>query len=132
MKNLNELLDLELNYKHGNISLKKFGKVNVKINYNEFGNINTSIPGKESNYQSVDKSWKNKYNDVDIGPFMDYYFDLNEGIKIKNIYVKETFTRKAEVGFCLEKTENEQGQRETITKQNVQIISKKRLTKLLK
>ena len=139
MTNIKDLLEAELDYKTGTIKVKDLGKVNVIIERRELGNINLSMPGKESNYQANGRTWIDKRKRVDIESVLNglYSKDIDidkDGLilkvnqsDIKDLYTKRTLTGKVEIGFSFKDKHYEPGQRETTTDHKVRMISNKRL-----
>ena len=139
MTNIKDLLEAELDYKTGTIKVKDLGKVNVIIERRELGDINLSMPGKESNYKAVGRTWIDKRKRVDIESVLNglYSKDIDidkDGLilkvnqsDIKDLYIKKTLTGKIHIGFSFKNEHYEPGQRETTTDQKVRIISNKRL-----
>jgi hypothetical protein len=139
MTNIKDLLEAELDYKTGTIKVKDLGKVNVIIERRELGDINLSMPGKESNYKAVGRTWIDKRKRVDIESVLNglYSKDIDidkDGLilkvnqsDIKDLYTKRTLTGKVEIGFSFKDKHYEPGQRETTTDHKVRMISNKRL-----
>ena len=139
MTNIKDLLERELDYKTGTIKVKNLGKVNVKIERRELGSINRSMPGKESNYQTVGRTWIDTRNKVDIESVLNGLYSKNIDIDkgglilkvnqsdIQDFYTKRTLTGKVEIGFSFKDKHYEPGQRETTTNHKVRMISNKRL-----
>ena len=139
MTNIKDLLEAELDYKTGTIKVKDLGKVNVIIERRELGDINLSMPGKESNYKAVGRTWIDKRKRVDIESVLNGLYSKDIDIDknglilkvnqsdIKNLYTKRTLTGKVEIGFSFKDKHYEPGQRETTTDHKVRMISNKRL-----
>ena len=139
MTNIKDLLEAELDYKTGTIKVKDIGKVNVIIERRELGDINLSMPGKESNYKAVGRTWIDKRKRVDIESVLNGLYSKDIDIDknglilkvnqsdIKNLYTKRTLTGKVEIGFSFKDKHYEPGQRETTTDHKVRMISNKRL-----
>ena len=137
MTNIKDLLEAELDYKTGTIKVKDLGKVNVIIERRELGDINLSMPGKESNYKAVGRTWIDKRKRVDIESVLNglYSKDIDidkDGLilkvnqsDIKDLYTKRTLTGKVEIGFSFKDKHYEPGQRETTTDHKVRMISNK-------
>ena len=139
MTNIKDLLEAELDYKTGTIKVKDIGKVNVEIERRELGSINRSIPGKESDYVTVGRTWIDKRKRVDIESVLNGLYSKNIDIDkdglilkvnqsdIKDFDVMRTFTGKVKIKFSFKDKHYEPGQRETTTDHKVRMISNKRL-----
>ena len=97
------------------------------------------MPGKESNYKAVGRTWIDKRKRVDIESVLNGLYSKDIDIDknglilkvnqsdIKNLYTKRTLTGKVEIGFSFKDKHYEPGQRETTTDHKVRMISNKRL-----